>query len=209
MIVLLGAPGSGKGTQSRLLAGRDGYKIFAVGEILRAEIASGTECGKILGAALQKGEFAPLDVVIRLLKQYVVDKNYVLDGFPRNMAQVDELETFIAEHGQLAGNVTVVDFIVPIDILKDRLEHRRLCKVCDGALLQDAKECTFCGHYSEDAYIRDDDSNAQAVARRLEIFHQEKDALVEYYSKQGIYHAIDATLPVEEVYAKLKEAVAS
>ncbi len=210
MIILLGAPGSGKGTQSRLLAQRDGFKVFALGEILRSEIANSTHYGKTIEASIKKGEFAPLEIVISLLKQHVMHKDFVLDGFPRNMSQVFEFEKFIHENSSIDfdKSVKVIDFIVPCEILCDRLKNRRLCKVCDGALLCEAKECNFCGHYSEDAYMRDDDCNCESVARRLEIFHQEKDLLIEHYSKKGIYHAVDATQQVEEVYAEVKSIIA-
>lgn len=209
MVILLGAPGSGKGTQARLLAQNDGYKIFALGEILRAEIAHETENGKKIGASLARGEFADLDIVVSLLKQHVYNSHYVLDGFPRNTEQVVEFEKFVNAHAELTfEQITVVDFIVPLDVLKTRLQQRRICKICDAALMCDARECKFCGHVGEDAYVRDDDSNAQAVARRLKIFERERDGLVKCYMQKGIYHAIDATLPVEEVHAKLKQAIA-
>jgi len=208
MVILLGAPGSGKGTQSRLLAQNDGYKIFALGEMLRAEIANETENGKRIAASLARGEFADLDIVVSLLRQHVPSSNYVLDGFPRNTQQIVEFENFVNEHDQLTfEDIVVVDFIVPIEVLKARLKQRRICKMCDAALMVDEKECKFCGHVCHDAYVRDDDSNAQAVARRLEIFEREREWLVKCYSQKGIYHAIDATLSVEEVYAKLKQVI--
>ena len=208
MILLLGAPGSGKGTQSRLLAQRDNYKIFSVGEILRAEIAKDTNDGKAIAAAINRGEFAPLDIVTNLLRKYVTDKHFVLDGYPRDMDQVNEFNKFVAEHQNLAAeSIIVVDLIVPIDILKVRLKSRRLCRVCDAALMFSARECTFCGHYSSDAYMRDDDCNCQAVSRRLEIFHQEKDLLKKYYTIEGIYHEIDATCSIEQVYERIKSFI--
>lgn len=208
MIILLGAPGSGKGTQSRLLAQKDGYKIFSVGEILRAEIAKDTPEGREIAAAINKGEFAPRNIVTCLLKKYVTDKHYVLDGYPRDMKQVHEFNQLVEEHQNLlAENIVVIDLLVPIEVLIARLKHRRLCRVCDAALLCEAKECTFCGHYSDDAYMRDDDCNYAAVTRRLEIFHHEKDLLKEYYTKQGVYHAIDATASVEQVYEAIKALV--
>lgn len=206
MIILLGAPGSGKGTQSRLLAECDNYEIFSVGEVLRREIAYQTECGKAVEAALARGEFASLDIVIDLLHSYVKDENIILDGFPRNIDQAVEFEKFIKSRSCLAWgkNIHVFDFLLDDASLKERLLDRRICSMCDAALLKNSHECRFCCHVAEDAYIRDDD-NQEAIERRLKLFHEETEPLRGFFAEKGAYHPIHANNDVEEVYAQIKK----
>lgn len=209
MVIFLGAPGSGKGTQSRILAKNDGYSLFAVGEILRKEIVNKTEYGMQIESALKRGEFANLDIVIALLKQNVMHSKFILDGFPRNLAQAMEFEKFIDSHDNFSWNrLVAIDFVVPHMVLLERLYNRRLCKICDGALPMYVQECIFCGHYFDDFYIREDD-NSQAIEHRLKIFYQENDKLIEFFKKKNIYYPIDATKGVEDVYCTLKSVISS
>lgn len=204
MVVFLGAPGSGKGTQARLLERHYDINIFAVGEILRDEIEKRTNLGLRIEKSLSRGEFAPLDIILSLLKEKVIGTNFILDGFPRNIEQACEFDKFIDQHEMLSWNdVIVIDFVVPFDILRERLKSRKICKICDGSLLEHEAECRFCGEMAFDCYTRSDDNEA-AIENRLKTFEKETDKLIKFYQTKKIYHPIDATKSVEDVFQEVR-----
>ncbi len=207
MLIFIGPPGSGKGTQSRLLNQRLGLKIFSVGEILREEIANNSLIGKKIEQTIRSGHFADLDIVISLMESRIQDADCILDGFPRNIEQADSLEKFIQSNDQFdLKNVIAVNFVVPEDKLIERLAHRRICRICDASILCSASECNFCGHESGDAYTRCDDTK-ETIKERIKQYHDQSEPLIDYYIKRGIYFAIDATSDVESVYNQLTSCI--
>lgn len=208
MIIFLGAPGSGKGTQSRLLSQRDNYEIFALGDIFRREICADSEIGKRIEAKLQRGEFADLDIVMDLFHKYVKNSRVILDGFPRNLIQANEMENFVQTHPELdwAKNIVVIEFAVPLEVLEKRLLSRKICNTCDASLPNDSATCMFCSNCAKDSRVRSDD-NQDSIANRLQMFLNERDQLKQFYSDKGIYFSIDATQPVEDVYAEVRSCM--
>lgn len=212
MIILLGAPGSGKGTQSRLLAIRAGFEIISVGEILRNEISNRSMIGLDVEQRLKAGEFADTGVVVKLVESRLEsEKRIVLDGFPRNLEQAEafdeifqKLQCKYASTDSRFGRLLVLDFVLPVDVLKSRLISRKICKNCAAAFLKDELKCMFCG--SKEFIVRDDDVD-EIIEKRIEKFLKEHNELVEFYSQKEVYRPISSDFSVEDVYSEIMSYV--
>lgn len=208
MIIFLGGPGSGKGIQSRLLAQRHGFKIFAVGQMLREEIARKTPIGLKIEERINQGLFADLEIVLDLLKSRVDGPNFILDGFPRNLEQADAFEKFANNTPfDFHGKLIAIDFVMPDNLLIHRLEHRKICLSCDASILDEA-QCFSCGVEDPEYYMRHDDKG-DTIIQRLHQFHTQSKPLIEFYQNRGIYHPIDGARSVEDVYKDVATCVNS
>jgi adenylate kinase len=174
-LVLLGAPGSGKGTQGEALADRFGVEHVSSGELVRRHIAEGTDIGREAASYADRGELVPDDLVLRIVGEAVTRAaaagGYVLDGFPRSLAQAQRAYE-IASQSDLTADA-VVYLAVPDDIARERLGHRDVGRA--------------------------DDNDPAVIDRRLQVFHAETEPLLDFYRTRGILHEIDATPPPDEV----------
>lgn len=207
-LVLLGAPGAGKGTQGALLEERLGMGRIATGDLLRAAVRQGTPLGLEAKRFMDAGELVPDDVILGLVREAAANGNNVFDGFPRTTAQAEALDAILADEGQRIDAVVQVD--VPDELLVRRIAGRRSCPSCgavynvhfqaprvDGA-------CDRCGN----ALTQRADDTEDTVQRRLEVYRQQTAPLVEYYEKQGTpLHRIDGTGAVEDVFETLSAAL--
>lgn len=202
-IVLLGAPGAGKGTQAALI--RDEYNVphISTGDILRRNIKEGTPLGVKAKAYIDKGELVPDEVVIGLVEDRLREKDceggYILDGFPRTIAQAEALDG-VAKI-DLALNINV-----PFDMIVERLSGRRVCSCGETyhvTMLNGSNTCARCG---KELYIRNDDM-PETVRKRLEVYSEQTAVLIEYYAKQGKLVDIDARGSVEEIFDKIRQAL--
>ena len=203
-IIMLGAPGAGKGTQAKLIAEKYGVPHISTGDIFRANIKNGTELGKEAKEYMDKGLLVPDELTVRLLLDRVVQddcKNgYVLDGFPRTIPQAEVLDKELTKLGDS------VDFAVDVDVPDEniirRMSGRRACLNCGATYhivnIPPKKEgiCDVCG---SELVLRDDDQ-PETVKNRLKVYHEQTQPLIEYYTGKGVLRTVDGTLPMEEVF---------
>lgn len=210
-MLLLGAPGAGKGTQAELLVKALGVPHIATGDMFRAAKAAGTPMGLLAKEYMEQGELVPDDVTIGLVEERLSQPDaaagYILDGFPRTARQAAALDALLARLGQHLD--AVVKLTVPREELLRRLTGRRVCPSCsqnyhiDFAPSGKADVCDRCGHALEQ---RQDDSEA-TVAHRLDVYHRSTRPLIAFYEKKGLLHRVDGTQPVEAVSAAVVAAV--
>jgi len=193
-IVLLGAPGAGKGTQAKILIEKYGMPQISTGDLLRAAVGAGTVLGKEAKSFMDKGELVPDSVVLGMveerLKQDDCKKGYILDGFPRNTAQAEALDKMLAALNMSLTAELSVD--VPLEDLMKRLTGRRTCKGC-GQMYNiffkaPAKE-GVCDKCSGELFQRDDDKEA-TIKKRLEVYTAQTEPLIGYYKSKGILKSI-------------------
>lgn len=203
-IIMLGAPGAGKGTQAKLIAEKYGVPHISTGDIFRANIKNGTELGKEAKEYMDKGLLVPDELTVRLLLDRVAQddcKNgYVLDGFPRTIPQAEVLDKELTKLGDS------VDFAVDVDVPDEniirRMSGRRACLNCGATYhivnIPPKKEgiCDVCG---SELVLRDDDQ-PETVKNRLKVYHEQTQPLIEYYTAKGVLRTVDGTLPMEEVF---------
>jgi len=208
-IVLLGPPGSGKGTHGRRLADAIGAPLIATGDILREAIAEGTRLGLSAQADVTAGRLVADETVLGLIETRLqmgdAKGGFILDGFPRTTAQADGLKRLLGDR----KIDRVVNLVVPAEAVVNRLRDRWLCGGC-GAIynLKSAppKVAGVCDRCGGDLKQRADDEPA-TVRARLEVYERETAPLVAYYQREGMLRDIDASGPAGEVYALLERAI--
>lgn len=200
-LILLGAPGSGKGTQASRIAKDYPIANISTGDIFRENIRKQTPIGLKAKSYIDRGELVPDEVTCAIVKDRLSQpdcKNgYLLDGFPRNLTQARELEAFSAPDAVLY--LETEDFI-----LLERIGGRRVCRKCAGSFhISEIGETTVCPVCGGELYRRDDD-NPATLSSRLDVYHRESAPLAGYYRERGILHTIKGNAPQEEVYAAIK-----
>jgi adenylate kinase len=217
-IVLLGAPGSGKGTQAQRLAKEKGMPQVSTGDLLRAAVAAGTALGVRAKAAMDAGGLVEDAIVLGIIAERLgapdVARGFVLDGFPRNLEQAQELEDMLAKLGQPLDAVALME--VDRAELVRRISGRRTCEVCgqvfnvstSGAGAAAAENCPKMLHGASPhrLYQRPDD-NEQTVAARLKVYEEKTRPLVEFYRGRGLLREIDAEGSVVEVAKRLDDVL--
>ena len=206
-IIMLGAPGAGKGTQAKMIAEKYGLPHISTGDIFRANIKNGTELGKEAKEYMDKGLLVPDELTVRLLLDRVAQddcKNgYVLDGFPRTIPQAEVLDEKLSELGEKVDYAINVD--VPDENIVNRMSGRRACLSCGATYhivsIPPKKEgvCDVCG---SELVLRDDD-RPETVQNRLKVYHEQTQPLIDFYEKKGVLRSVDGTLPMEEVFGAI------
>jgi len=203
VVVLLGAPGAGKGTQGELLARLFGLDRLSTGDLLRREIASSSDLGRLAHSYMSEGSLVPDDVILSVMKHYFArhpDSGVLLDGFPRTVAQAEGLEHLI--DGRL---MKVVSIDVPERMVIQRLSLRRVCRSC-GRLYNPATTAMpvdlrcDCGGV---LYQRDDD-RLETITRRLQVYHHQTEPLIEFYNRRGSLVKVDGSGSPDEVFAQIQ-----
>jgi len=202
-VVLLGAPGAGKGTQAQKMIDAYGIPQISTGDILRASVAAGTELGLEAKRYMDAGELVPDDVVIGLVKARLAepdtDKGFILDGFPRTTAQAEALDAELIVLGKAIDSAIAIT--VDPEVIVTRLTSRRVCRACGAITNASAGDtCPKCGG---DLYQRDDD-NETTVRNRLDVYERSTAPLIDYYRTQGLLNEIDGDRPVDEVFAEVQ-----
>lgn len=203
-IVLLGAPGSGKGTQAALISEKYNLAHISTGDIFRDNIKNCTPLGLKVKAILDAGHFCPDDVTVELIKdrlsQKDCDNGYLLDGFPRNNFQAEALDSF-------ASPDMVINIEIPLEKIEKRITGRRSCIQCKNSFhinfIGDTNVCPDCGGK---LIIRDDD-NPEIVQERLSVYKQMTEPLVNIYAKQNKLVNIDGDKSVEEVFNEIQKVL--
>lgn len=206
-IVLLGAPGAGKGTQAKKLIDKYGIPQISTGDILRQNVAEGTPLGKEAKSYMDKGELVPDRVVLGLvedrLKKDDCKKGYILDGFPRNTAQAEALDKILASLGMSLTGALSVD--VPKDDLMKRLTGRRTCKGCGqmyNVYFSPSKKEGICDKCGGALFHRDDDKE-ETITRRLDVYDAQTAPLMYYYGKNKILKSVTGVGSIDEIFKKV------
>lgn len=210
-IILLGAPGAGKGTQARRLAERFGVPHIATGDIFRAAVLEGSAMGLAAKAYMDRGELVPDDVTIGIIEERLrrpdAQRGFIMDGFPRTAQQATALDAAIAKLGWRLD--AAVEIAVPRDELVRRLSGRRVCDDCHATFhvfLAPPAVAGVCDHCGGKLAQRDDDSEATA-AHRIDVYDQRTAPLLSYYGGAGKLVKIDGTASVDAVFAAIIAAV--
>lgn len=202
-IVLLGAPGAGKGTQAQKLVEEFGVAHISTGDLLRSAVKAGTKLGVKAKSYMDNGQLVPDKLVVDLVTERLdaddAQKGFILDGFPRNTAQAVTLDSALAEMGRSLDAALLVD--VKPDVIVKRLSSRRTCKECGYTAPAGVDSCPSCGG---EMYQRDDDK-PETIQKRLDVYENQTAPLVEYYRGKELLKSVDGDRPVDEVYADVKE----
>lgn len=206
-IIMLGAPGAGKGTQAKLIAEKYGIPHVSTGDIFRANIKEGTQLGKEAKEYMDKGQLVPDELTVRILLDRVAkddcSNGYVLDGFPRTIPQAEVLDEEVSKLGDK------IDFAINVDVPDEniirRMGGRRACLKCGATYhiehIPPKKEgiCDTCG---SELVLRDDDK-PETVKNRLDVYHKQTQPLIDYYGKKNILKTVDGTRDMNDVFADI------
>ncbi|MCD8224738.1 MAG: adenylate kinase [Clostridiales bacterium] len=206
-IVMLGAPGAGKGTQAKKIAEKYGIPHISTGDIFRANIKGGTELGKKAKAYMDEGKLVPDDVTIGMLLDRISEADcaggYVLDGFPRTIPQAESLTEALRKRGEKLDYA--IDVNVPDASIVTRMAGRRACLACGATyhIVYNAPKtegvCDSCG---EKLVLRDDDK-PETVQKRLTVYHDQTQPLFQYYEQAGILKTVDGTQDLNQVFSDI------
>lgn len=203
-IIMLGAPGAGKGTQAKKIAAKYEIPHISTGDIFRANIKEGTELGKKAKTYMDQGLLVPdelvVDLVVDRVNQEDCSKGYVLDGFPRTIPQAEALDKALSAMGQKMDYAINVE--VPDENIIDRMSGRRACVACGGTYhikYNPTKKEGICDACGGELILRDDDK-PETVKQRLEVYHTQTQPLIDYYTKEGILKEVDGTQDLQKVF---------
>jgi adenylate kinase len=211
ILVLLGPPGSGKGTQAKRLIAERKWPQLSTGDMLRAAIANGTELGKQAKSFMDQGALVPDEVVIGLISERIqqadAQEGFVLDGFPRTIPQAEALDKMLSAGSKKIDRA--VQFEIPDAELVRRLSGRRTCPKCNSMFhIESARPkadgiCDSCGTM----LVQRDDDKPEVIQKRLEVYHRQTSPLVQYYKQKKLLRTIDATQSPEAVSRLLAQSI--
>ncbi|KPJ67760.1 MAG: adenylate kinase [Syntrophobacter sp. DG_60] len=206
-LIFLGPPGAGKGTQAKMLIEHYNIPQISTGDILRAAVAEGTDLGKKAREYMEAGKLVPDGVVIGIieqrLKQSDCEKGFILDGFPRTVAQAEALDKVLENMGRKIDHVVSVD--VPSEELIKRLTGRRTCKNCGAmyhVMFNPPKSQGICDKCGGELYQRPDD-NEETVKSRLDVYEQQTSPLIGFYNNKGLVRRIDGRGGIKEIFEQI------
>ncbi len=210
-VMLLGAPGAGKGTQSKMLQEKFGIPQISTGDMLRAAKQAGTPLGLKAESYIQAGKLVPDDVVVELMRERLkagdCAKGFILDGFPRNVVQAEVLEAMLKKLGSQVD--AVISLEVPEEELVRRLSGRRTCSQCGRGYHLDfspPKAEGICDHCGGGLIQRDDDQE-RTIRHRLQVYRDQTAPLIDFYRKKGVLQTVSGTGPVDAVFEKVAAIV--
>ncbi len=208
-IVMLGPPGSGKGTRAHLISELYGYPVITTGEMLREAVREETEYGMVAKGYMDRGDLVPNDIVNGIVKERMrkddVEKGFILDGYPRSANQADALDEVMEELGVKLTHV--VSVVLSDDVIVQRLSQRRSCPECGEIYHLEAKPpkkegvCDKCG---AKLVLRDDDKE-DVILHRLDVYRKNTQSLLDRYEKMGLIVETDGEVPLDGLRAHLKE----
>ena len=210
-IIMLGAPGAGKGTQAKQIADKYGVPHISTGDIFRANIKNGTELGKKAKEYMDQGLLVPdeltCDLVMDRIQQDDCKNGFILDGFPRTIPQAEALTAALEKIGQKMDYAIDVD--VPDEAIVTRMSGRRACLACGATyhiVYNPTRQEGICDACGEKLVLRDDDK-PETVQKRLTVYHQQTQPLIEYYKTEGILHTVDGTKNLNEVFKDITDVL--
>ena len=203
-LIMLGAPGAGKGTQAKKISAKYGIPHISTGDIFRANIKGGTELGMKAKAFMDQGQLVPDEITIGMLLDRIKEedgvKGYVLDGFPRTIPQAESLTRALTELGDKIDYAVNVD--VPDENIINRMSGRRACLSCGQTyhvVYNAPKKEDVCDACGEGLVLRDDDK-PETVKKRLDVYHEQTQPLIDYYKNAGVLAEVDGTQDLEKVF---------
>ena len=206
-IIMLGAPGAGKGTQAKKIAEKYSIPHISTGDIFRANIKNGTELGKKAKTYMDQGLLVPdelvVDLVVDRVKQDDCSNGYVLDGFPRTIPQAEALDKALAAMGEAMDYAINVE--VPDENIVRRMSGRRACVDCCATyhiVYAPTKEENICDNCHGELILREDDK-PETVQKRLNVYHEQTQPLIDYYTEKNILVEVDGTVDIDEVFAAI------
>ena len=215
-LVLLGAPGSGKGTHAQRLRDQKGIPQVSSGDLLRDAVARGTDLGKRAKAAMDAGELVTDEIVLGLIRERLArpdtEAGFILDGYPRNVAQADALDRLLGELGQPIDSVVLMK--VDEKALVMRLTGRRTCPACGKVFnvysspSEKGERCDNPEHGAEAPVLKQrDDDREDVIENRLKVYNAQTSPLIEHYRARGLLKVVNADQPVDRVYAEFLKIV--
>lgn len=210
-IIMLGAPGAGKGTQAKMIADKYSVPHISTGDIFRANIKNGTELGMEAKKYMDQGLLVPDELTVKILLDRVAAEDckngYVLDGFPRTIPQAEVLDHALTELGDRIDYAINVD--VPDENIVKRMSGRRACLACGATYHIEhvpPKAEGVCDRCQKELVLRDDDK-AETVLNRLKVYHDQTQPLIDFYTTKGILKTVDGTQPMEKVFSAIVEVL--
>lgn len=210
-LVMLGAPGAGKGTQAKILSDKYSIPHISTGDIFRDNIKRGTELGKKAESYMEKGLLVPdelvVDLVAERIRQEDCQEGFILDGFPRTIPQAESLEAVMEAAGRKIDGA--IDIAVPDAVITKRMSGRRACAVCGATYhvvnMPPEKEgvCDKCGG---ELVLRDDDQ-PETVLKRLDVYHEQTQPLIDFYEAKGLLVPVDGTKDIALITADIAKAM--
>lgn len=206
-IIMLGAPGAGKGTQAKMIADKYSIPHISTGDIFRANIKNNTELGQKAKTYMDKGLLVPDDLVVDLImdrfKEADCANGYVLDGFPRTIPQAEALDNALNAIGEKVDFAINVE--VPDENIVKRMSGRRACVGCGATyhiVYNPTKTENVCDRCGKELILRDDDK-PETVQKRLSVYHEQTQPLIHYYEEKGVMKEVDGTVDMKEVFAAI------
>jgi adenylate kinase len=210
-LVLLGPPGAGKGTQAKLLQDSRSLLKLSTGDMLRAAVAAGTELGRKAGDIMERGQLVPDNMVIELIAEHIDEdegKGFILDGFPRTIAQAEALDRLLKERGKKLDLVIVMG--VNDEALIERIAGRFACVTCGEGyhdVYKMPKVEGVCDRCGSTQFVRRRDDNEEVVRSRLKAYHAQTEPLIDYYSGQGKVRTVDGMKDIGTVEKEIETAL--
>lgn len=207
-IIMLGAPGAGKGTQAKLIAEKYGIPHVSTGDIFRANIKNGTTLGMEAKKYMDQGLLVPDELTVKILLDRVAQADcadgYVLDGFPRTIPQAEVLDKALSDLGDAIDYAVNVD--VPDENIVKRMSGRRACVSCGATYHIEhvpPKKEGVCDKCSQELILRDDDK-PETVLNRLKVYHDQTQPLIDFYTEKGVLKTVDGTVDMKDVFAAIE-----
>ncbi len=203
-IILLGAPGSGKGTQGDLITEKYGFPKISSGDLLRQAVKDNTPLGRDVEAVMKRGDLVRDNIVIEMIKERIkkddCHRGYILDGFPRTLSQALGLDKMSPEEDEIVIDIHLEDLVVI-----NRISARRICSSCNHIFDRLSKSpehrgiCENCGGI----LVQRSDDKPEVIKDRLKVYHEQRDALVEFYKEKNVYHCVEGDADREDIFANI------
>jgi adenylate kinase len=210
-LIIIGPPGSGKGTQGKLIAERYHIPQISTGDILREAVRDGSALGVQASTSMTKGELVPDEVVVGIIEDRLAKgdcgKGFLLDGFPRTVAQADALERMLGKRGMAIEYVINIE--VEVEELIGRLKGRRTCRRCGAMyhlLFNPPKQEGICDQCEGSLYQRDDDKE-QTIRSRLEVYSQQTGRVIQYYASKGLVRSVNGFGHIDDIFHRIVKAI--
>jgi adenylate kinase len=204
-LIMLGPPGAGKGTQAEHIARTHAIPKISTGDILREAVQNGTPVGRLAKGIMERGDFVPDDVMIGIVRERLDQRDaqagFVLDGFPRTVAQAAALDNIVSARGPLI----VIEIVVPEAELVRRMTTRLVCEACGTTVGPGDTSCGRCGG----RLVQRSDDNEPVIRERLKVYHERTRPLVEYYQLRPTFRSVNGSQPPDRVSADLLAAIES